>query len=529
METDQVYLKPNALVEPLVSQWYAWSCLIPPATRAMYMANSHVKLMQSFAANPQLHIAALKNPAMASGPFIQYAASEAGAIRALLEKTKREQAPLLELAEAIQSLDRLLGGEAEGDTLEPFYERIPEALGGYVELIYDLKNHASIRFIESLLYKSRYYNESSQAVALSLIDADHRPFVFNTPRLERDGVVHLNLPFADARLDELFRMRSAPRSYARIKDLLGVRQEDEETFRSLFTAAAPKPPEAYDGQRVRVRYFGHACLLVQTKDVSILCDPLISYKHDAELFRYGYEDLPEVIDYALITHCHQDHLMLEMLLQLRHKVRNVVVPRSSGSGLADPSIKLLLQTLGFRSVIEIDELEVIGIEGGEIIGVPFLGEHADLNIRAKTAYQINLGDRHILCMADSNNIDPKLYGHLHGMLGDADMVFIGMECDGAPLSWIYGPFLTMTLTRKMDQARRLNGSDRRRALDIVTRFNAKEVYVYAMGQEPWLTFVTGIHYTDTSRPITESSGLVEDCRQRGIVSERLFGHKDLLL
>jgi hypothetical protein len=108
-------------------------------------------------------------------------------------------------------------------------------------------------------------------------------------------------------------------------------------------------------------------------------------------------------------------------------------------------------------------------------------------------------------------------------------MFLGMECDGGPLSWLYGPLLTKPLARKLDQSRRLNGSDYDRGFDIVKRLNPKHVYVYAMGQEPWLTYLTSIQYTEESRPIVDSNRLVEECRGRTIGSERLFGTKELFL
>jgi hypothetical protein len=114
-------------------------------------------------------------------------------------------------------------------------------------------------------------------------------------------------------------------------------------------------------------------------------------------------------------------------------------------------------------------------------------------------------------------------------VGDVDIIFLGMECDGGPLSWLYGPLLTKPLARKQDQSRRLNGSDYERGIDIINRFHPKQVYVYAMGQEPWLTYLTSIQYTEESSPIIESNKLVADCRERGIESERLFGHKEIQL
>lgn len=497
----------------------------------MYMANSHLKIMQSFVSNPQLHISARESPEMASGPFIQYGASEVNKVKALLDKTKQERSQLLSLANAVQTLNKLLGAEAGGGSLEPFYRKMPEALDGYVELVYDLANNPSIRLLEGLLYKSRYYTKSLQSVALSLVNTDHRPFVFNTPRFETEREMHLDIPFADERLDRLFMMRDVPQPYGRIRDILEIGENDDELFSTLFTEQRTTLPQGFGGEegQIRIRYFGHACILIESKGVSILCDPLIGYKYGDEMFRYGYEDLPEVIDYVLITHSHQDHLVLEMLLQLRHKIRNIIVPRSGGAGLADPSIKLLLTAIGFRNVIEIDGLETLEIEGGEIISVPFLGEHGDLHVSAKTAYWIELFHKRILCLADSNNIAPKLYAHIHELLGNADVIFIGMECDGAPMSWVYGPFMTAPLSRVMDQSRRLDGSDHRGVMDIVDRFHPKEVYVYAMGQEPWVTCVTGIQYTEKSRPITESQMVIDGCRERGIASERLFGCKELLI
>ena len=104
-----------------------------------------------------------------------------------------------------------------------------------------------------------------------------------------------------------------------------------------------------------------------------------------------------------------------------------------------------------------------------------------------------------------------------------------MECDGAPLSWLYGPLLNSPLARKMDQSRRLNGSDYEKGIEIINCLRPGEVYVYAMGQEPWLTYLTSIQYTDESRPIIESSRLVAECRSRGLVSERLYCQKEIFL
>ena len=528
MTSAGVYLKHNIVAEPLFNQWHAWSYLIPPAQAAMFIANSHLKMMRSFVSAPEVHVAALKNPAMQGGAFINHPASRAPEIKELMNWTSDTCASMLELADAIKTLDTMVQAQANGTSFESLYREVPAPLRGYVELVYDTNNHPAVRFIEGLLYKSRFYQPDLQSIAL-YADSGERPFAFNTPKLHDEQTLHLRKPFASSELDELFKTKHKPRPFGELKEILGVRDKDEPLLSSFFTTEPEPTGTRYDGPGVRVRYFGHACVLVESRKVNVLLDPVISYKSNGGIERYTYADLPDKIDYALITHTHQDHCMLESLLQLRHKIRTVVVPRSNNGSLADPSMKLMLQQIGFSDVRELDELEMIEVDGGYIMGVPFLGEHGDLNIRTKTAYLVKLENRSVLCVADSNNLEPQLYEHVHELTGDIDVLFIGMECDGAPLSWVYGALLIKPLARKLDQSRRLDGSNCEKGLHLVDSLNPQQVYVYAMGQEPWLTYLTNILYTDESRPIVESNSLVKDCLAQGRVSERLFGCKEILL
>ena len=524
----KVYLKDDVQLEPLFNQWYAWSYLISPATSAMYLANWHLKVMQSFVNAPQLHVSALKNPAMLGGPFINYDASKVGSIKQLLEKTIRENGHALALAEAIKMLDKNLKAEATGHSLEPLYQKVPDELKGYVELVYDLNNVPSVRFIEGLLYKSPYYNEAPQQISLSLKTKDDRSFVFSTPRLDDEKHLYLNIPFKHRGIDELFKMRREAQPFGQIKEMLNV-NGGSELFSSFFTEEEPERSADFEGDGVRIRYYGHACILIETKDTSILVDPVLSYKRADGYSCFTYSDLPERIDYTLLTHNHQDHCMFETLLQLRHKIQTVIVPKNNGGTLADPSLKLLLEQLGFADVRELDEMQEMKLKDGVITGLPFFGEHADMNVRTKLAYLVNVKGRSVLCAADSNNIEPRLYQHIHKWIGDVDVLFLGMECDGAPLSWLYGPLMTIALSRNVDQSRRFDGSNYEKGINVVNCLRPREVYVYAMGQEPWLTYLTSIQYTDESRPIVESNKLVAECVSRGITSERLYCKKEIIL
>jgi L-ascorbate metabolism protein UlaG (beta-lactamase superfamily) len=530
MSERKCYLRPNVILEPLVGQWYAWPHLIPPHTAAMNIANAHMKMMKSYVSAPDFHAAAIRNPAMRGGPFVDFPSSRVNEVRALMDRTARDQRAMLDLADAIKKLNDLLSAEARGQSLEPLYEKVPDALKGYVELTYDVNSNPSVRFIEGLLYGSRFYDASRQGVDLSLKETDERPFVFSTPRLGGDGHVQTNLPFFHEATDKLLEARAVPQCPNALAEMLGLDKEDFGVFGQMMTEEPPRPAENYRGDSVRIRYFGHACILIETRDVSLMTDPCLAYSHTSDVPRYTFEDLPERIDYILITHTHQDHVLFETLLQLRHRVGQVIVPRCGGGGLEDPSLKLILQHIGFKRVVEIDDMETIEIEGGgSVTGIPFLGEHGDLNIRSKEAHLISVCGRSILCAADSANLESRLYQHVHEMVGDVDVLFLGMECDGAPLTWIYGPLLTRPLDRRMDQSRRLSGSDYSRGIDIVKRFNCRSTFVYAMGQEPWLGYLTSIKYTDESKPIVESNKLIETCSGMGVYAERLFGAKEIMV
>ena len=144
MPERRFYLKQNVLVEPLFNRWYAWAYLIAPATAAMYVANLHLKIMQSFVAAPNVHASALQTPALRGGPFIHYDTTRLDDIKRLLDKTTTCQSDLLLFAAALKTADDLLAAEADGRSLEPLYRRLPDVLKGYVELVYDLNNHPSL-------------------------------------------------------------------------------------------------------------------------------------------------------------------------------------------------------------------------------------------------------------------------------------------------------------------------------------------------------------------------------------------------
>jgi L-ascorbate metabolism protein UlaG (beta-lactamase superfamily) len=525
---DRLYLKDSVVAQPTILRWYACPELIAPQTAALNVVFRHLRTMRSYVKAPEMHAALSRRPETRGGPFMALDSDRQGDVRALIEETERRQAPLIELAEAIRSLERLLLTEARGRSLEPLYPRVPDVLRGFVELVYDLGHRPGFRFIEGLLYRSRYYDPGQQGFAVSDLRRDDRPFVLSTPLLPRAGQLDLELPFDSPCADALLRARTEATPVEELEERLQLPRSCRELFRSFFTEEAPRPRAGLSPGQARVRYFGHACLLIETESTRVLIDPIIAPALAAD--RFSYADLPPTLDAIVLTHAHADHTLLEALLSLRHRTRAIFVPRSSGGQLQDPSLKLTLDRLGFLGVRELSELESIDVDAGvRLTALPFLGEHADLDIRSKQIVLLSIEGRSLLVAADTRNVEPRLYERVHALVGDVDLLFLGMECDGAPLSWLYGPLFAEGVERGADQSRRLSGSDCEMAMDLVRRFRPRRAYVYAMGQEPWLMYLTGRAHAEGSMPMVESSRFLEECSKAGVAAERLFMRKDINL
>ncbi len=523
MQQQQYYLKEDVYFEPLILKWYAWPYLLPPASAAMNISGRSLRLMKSFVANHQLHLAASNDPKLSGGDFVNCGEDQLEAVRNLIVDIETQHRDYLDFRKAVTRLNELLA-QAKGLSLEPLYAQVPEVLRGYVELVYDMNHSASFRLIEGLLYGSDLYKPTAQSISLGLLDkVKARPFVLSSPRLPDANHLHLDVPFLDAFLDELFASRNRPIAKEVIEQMFRkIPTAGGLSIDELFTSEPPKiTRQPLDGS-LRVSYLGHAGLLLETAHTSILVDPVIAVRDDATGDRIvSFSELPERIDYICLTHTHMDHVCVETLLQLRHKTGQVLVPKNSGGSIVDPSIKLMLKQIGF-DVREFEDMEVLHCFDGRIRAVPFLGEHADLHIRSKTAWYFEFGGKKIFSGADSSSLDEVMYQRIHRIIGDIDLLFIGMECVGAPMSWLYGSLFTKPIAREINESRRFNGSDCASAAKMVEIFNPSQVYVYALGMEPWFKYFMGMDYSEDARQIQESSRLLQICADKQVHAERLF-------
>jgi L-ascorbate metabolism protein UlaG (beta-lactamase superfamily) len=525
MSSDQTrFLRSDAIIEPLVDGFYAWLHAVAPVQAAMNLAFLQVPLLESYLQSPQVHINASNNPELRGGFFVNIEESRSGEVRELLASIKRDRADMLDFAAAVAEAEELVRSSATGFDLTPLYPKLPSALSGLVELEYDTSNQPAVRFIEPLVYESRVYTEDRQSVQLSLENGVERPFILSTPRLSSPDVLDLRVPFRHPGLEELFRSRVRGTTLNRLREMLEL---DDEEAAALSRLLADKPDLSADrhiDSGARIRYFNHACLVMQTPEAAIITDPWVNADASAT-DRFTYRDLPDHIDLALISHGHQDHIVLETLLALRGRIGRVVVPRSSRGNMSDPSIGLYLSHLGLP-VVEVDDFSEVEFPGGKVTATPFLGEHCDLDIRAKSTYCVRLGGRTIFVGADSSGIDPGLYRYMRRRAGQVDMAFLGMECAGAGLNWLYQGLFTMPITKKMSDSRTLSGSNAEQAAGIMTELGASEAYVYAMGEEPWLGSVMATTYNEDSYQLKQVEEFMTWCAGNGVKSDHLFGQHE---
>jgi L-ascorbate metabolism protein UlaG (beta-lactamase superfamily) len=517
-------LNPRVKLEPLMGRWALWPHLMPPAQFALNLAFRLLPGLRSFIENPAVHATAARTPTLFGGPFVALSEEDQLPAVELLGESTRKWRHLLEFAEALKAFDAHLQATAAGSSLDDYYEKLPECLAGLVELVYDLNNHPRLRLIEALMYESPLDDVGAQGFCLHLIDDAQRPFFMNTPLLDAPHRLFFETPYTDPVIDQLAAARIERGIPRQVQGLLTRKCPSSRLLSQWLTQDEPvRVSPDYDGDHLRIRYFGHACVLLQTRRVSVLVDPCTAWQRDEALARFTYSDLPDFIDYAVISHGHHDHLVAETLIQLRQRIGCLIIPPCDRGNLADPSMRLMLQRLGFEKIVTLEQFSALPIFDGEILSVPFSGEHGDLDVASKHCILVRIVGQQILFMVDSDAIDPALLQRVAARVGPVDVTFLGMECCGAPVSWVYGPLFTQPLSRKNDQSRRFSGSNCDRAWIAINTLRCREVFVYAMGQEPWVKHLMGLEYEPDAIQLREAQRFVSRCNQAGIRAQCLQG------
>jgi hypothetical protein len=89
MNDEERFLRPDAIIEPLVDRFYAWLHTVAPVQAAMNLAFVQVPLLESYLQSPLVHINATRNPELRGGFFVGIDEDRSGEVRELLAAWSR--------------------------------------------------------------------------------------------------------------------------------------------------------------------------------------------------------------------------------------------------------------------------------------------------------------------------------------------------------------------------------------------------------------------------------------------------------
>ncbi|MFI6460983.1 MBL fold metallo-hydrolase [Streptomyces sp. NPDC050528] len=316
----------------------------------------------------------------------------------------------------------------------------------------------------------------------------------------------------------------APTAPGGLRDAFGLDGAQAEQLALLLRETTGPSPYRHIERGGRIRYFGSACLVLQTPQGAVVTDPFIGADSGGR-DRYTLDDLPDFIDLVLVTRGHQDPIVLETLLQLRGRIGTIVAPRSSRGSPEDPSTGLYLSRLGFP-VVEADDYDDFAFPGGRVVATPFLDEHGDPDTRGESTYWVELAGRSAFIGTDSSGIDPVHYRCIRQQLGTADYAFLGLERDRAQLAWLYPALLSQLSFGRTGNSRKAQGLSAERAAAITTELGVGEAYVYAMGVEPWPEHVMATTGNGVTHQFKQIDEFLTWCADRGIKAGHLLGRQE---
>jgi hypothetical protein len=170
MDDEASFLRPDAIIEPLVDGFYAWVHTVAPVQAAMNLAFVQVPLLESYLQSTRVHINATRNPELRGGFFVGIEESRSGEVRDLLASIKRDRADMLEFAAAVAEAEELVWTSATGFDLTPLYPKLPPQLSGQPDLSADrhIDSGARIRY-----FNHAYSYQLKQVTEFMTWCADH--------------------------------------------------------------------------------------------------------------------------------------------------------------------------------------------------------------------------------------------------------------------------------------------------------------------------------------------------------------------
>ncbi|MFF3554849.1 MBL fold metallo-hydrolase [Streptomyces tsukubensis] len=334
-----------------------------------------------------------------------------------------------------------------------------------------------------------------------------------SPRETAPGTAEPPISPGPAGLEEL-RRSQVPSALDSLRTALELDDAQAERLALLLRAHASPAPHRRPEAGGRIRYFGNACLALQTPEGAVVTDPFLSTDGNGT-GRYTLDDLPDFIDLVLVTHGHHGRIVLETLLQLRGRIGAVVAPRSSRSAPGEPSTGLFLSRLGFP-VVEAGEYDEFGFPGGRVVATPFPGTGG------RSAYWVELAGRSAFIGTDAYGDDPEPCRRIRHRLGAADYAFLAMDPGGTPPARHYEALMAKLGLARPDTPRTPPGPSAEQAAAVTAELGAAETYVYAAGDEPWPGHTTAAPSHGDPYRAPRIQHFTRWCADRGITAGHLF-------
>ena len=517
--TSSVYLASNVLLEPLRLNWHLMPYMLSPIEYGLNIFRRQLPLLQSYLEAPEMHAEMASDAFMMGGAFIDQPVSRVSQVADVKRQTETKAHDLIQVAKDYLAILEIMLASGDGTSMENLYQHVPTSLSGAVEFCYDANNFPKLRIYEEIVART-IGTDISTSIRLSREPEDKRKFAMTTPRVLDEESHHLSMRFDDERIDCLAKAKAEGCSMGELVEVTELKANELSRY---LVSTKPKKQRCRDKiVGVSVSHFGHAGVLIESACMNLLIDPVIAWDN-SHPGRYSFVDLPDQIDYLIISHAHVDHFCLETLLQLRHKTKHIVVPNGNPYHVSDTPLKNVLRRLGFTSIISLETFAELNFKSGRIISFPFMGEHAELDILSKQSVYIELMGKKLFFSVDSACCDAYLYKHVFDQVGQVDALFTGMECEGAPLTWLYGPLLPRRVAPKVDQSRRLAGANAEQAWAMVGAMRPKRAFVYAMGQEPWIRHYMGPGLKEDGVQTGEVRKFMTLCRREGIQATYICG------
>lgn len=275
-------------------------------------------------------------------------------------------------------------------------DRYRQLLRAYAEAIFRLSRSTSIPERDVYLRASAEVNQfyevttSDDKIALRMRDA---VFCEQAPLEELDlhliagrGETEVSVPLPIVRLKAvgmLVPLLNGEHSEAAVQSALEAELSDDDRRwakgllaqwleAGLVEPAEMRPnPFAEANDRPRVTFMGHTSIMVQSRETSVLTDPL--FRVTLGVPPIAFETTRLKLGAICCTHSHWDHCDLATLLQF-NKRTPIVIPRVRKPTAFNPPMVQALALLGFSDIRELDVWDTMNIGDIEMMAVPFHGE-----------------------------------------------------------------------------------------------------------------------------------------------------------